>query len=46
MTIDLRSDTVTNHQAMRETMARPRVGDDVYGEDLRLTASKKARRRF
>ena len=32
--IDLRSDTVTHPTpAMRETMARAEVGDDVYGED-------------
>ncbi|MGD8688591.1 MAG: low-specificity L-threonine aldolase [Gammaproteobacteria bacterium] len=32
--IDLRSDTVTRPTAaMRETMARAEVGDDVYGED-------------
>ena len=32
--IDLRSDTVTRPtEAMRETMARADVGDDVYGED-------------
>jgi threonine aldolase len=32
--IDLRSDTVTQPTpAMRETMARAEVGDDVYGED-------------
>jgi threonine aldolase len=40
--IDLRSDTVTRPTpAMRETMARAEVGDDVYGEDptvLRLQA--------
>ncbi len=33
--IDLRSDTVTQPTPeMREAMARARVGDDVYGEDL------------
>ncbi len=32
--IDLRSDTVTKpSEAMRQTMARAEVGDDVYGED-------------
>lgn len=32
--IDLRSDTVTRPtEAMREAMARARVGDDVYGDD-------------
>ncbi|MGH2349391.1 MAG: GntG family PLP-dependent aldolase [bacterium] len=34
MTVDLRSDTVTQPtEAMREAMARARVGDDVFGED-------------
>ena len=34
VTIDLRSDTVTKPtEAMRETIARAEVGDDVYGED-------------
>ncbi len=33
-TIDLRSDTVTHPTpAMREAMAKAKVGDDVYGED-------------
>ena len=32
--IDLRSDTVTRPSpAMRETMARADVGDDVFGDD-------------
>jgi threonine aldolase len=32
--IDLRSDTVTMpSEGMRMAMARPRVGDDQYGED-------------
>ncbi len=34
MKVDLRSDTVTTPSpAMREEMARAKVGDDVYGED-------------
>ncbi|MBU0510318.1 MAG: threonine aldolase, partial [Chloroflexi bacterium] len=33
-TIDLRSDTVTHPTpAMREAIAKAKVGDDVYGED-------------
>ncbi len=37
--IDLRSDTVTRpSEAMRETMARAFVGDDVYGEDPTVNA--------
>jgi threonine aldolase len=39
MTIDLRSDTVTQPTAaMREAMARAAVGDDVYGEDPTVNA--------
>jgi threonine aldolase len=37
--IDLRSDTVTEPtDAMREAMARARVGDDVFGEDPTVNA--------
>lgn len=37
--IDLRSDTVTRPTpAMREAMARARVGDDVYGDDPMVNA--------
>lgn len=39
MAIDLRSDTVTMPTpAMRETMARAEVGDDVFGEDPTVNA--------
>jgi len=37
--VDLRSDTVTQpSEAMREAMARARVGDDVYAEDPTVNA--------
>lgn len=41
--IDLRSDTVTRPtSAMRETMARAPVGDDVWGDDPTVTAFEAA----